>query len=99
MQNELYCFGLDDNTADLCRAWAYQQQLAADESSFQVFVNVLIDVVKDLHDSGLVAKKIGKEIPVIIHELEYYEQIAIQNIEANGKDLISPDFLHFCGVD
>ncbi len=99
LQNELYCFGLDDNTGDICRAWAYQQNLTADESSYQVFVNVLIEIVKDLNRSGLIAKKIGKEIPVIIHGLEYYEQIAIQNIEANGKDMISPDFLHFCGVN
>jgi hypothetical protein len=97
LQNELYCFGADDDTADLCRAWAYQQNLAADETSYQVFVNVLIDVVKDLQQSGVIAKKIGKRIPVIIHELEYYTQIAQQNIEANGADLISAEFLHFCG--
>ena len=29
-----------------------------------------------------------KELPILIHELEYYDQIADQNIEANGDDLV-----------
>ncbi len=97
LQNELYCFGLNDDTGDLCRAWAYQQKLTEDESSYQVFVDVLVEVVEDLHQSGVISRKIGREIPVIIHELEYYPQIAEQNIEANGADLINSGFMHFCG--
>jgi len=98
LQNELYCFGSDDNTFDLCRAWVCQQRLSDNESSYLVFIDVLIAAVKELHHSGVIAKKIGKEIPILIHELEYYTRIAEQNVEANGEDLISPSFLHFCGI-
>ena len=36
-----------------------------------------------------------KELPILIHELEYYDEIAEQNIEANGEDLVS-DFTNWC---
>ena len=59
------------------------------------FVKVLVDIVKELHQSGFIKEKFGKEIPVIIHELEYYEEIANQNIEANGYELVE-EFVNFC---
>ena len=60
------------------------------------FVNVLINVVKELHETEFIKNKFGKEIPIIIHELEYYPQIAIQNIEANTLPLVQ-GLSEFCG--
>lgn len=59
------------------------------------FVSILVEIVKDIHALGILKKKFGKEIPILIHELEYYEEIAIQNIRANGKELVE-DFVDFC---
>ncbi|MDD7166079.1 MAG: hypothetical protein PUI31_05345 [Clostridia bacterium] len=59
------------------------------------FVNVLIGIVKDIHEKGILTDKFGKELPILIHELEYYDEIAEQNIEANGEDLVS-DFTNRC---
>lgn len=53
--------------------------------------------VKLLHKSGVIARKFGKELPVIIHELEYYPEIAEHNIAANGKKLVPKKFIEFCG--
>ena len=39
--------------------------------------------------------KFGKELPILIHELEYYEKIAQQNIESNGETL-DRDFVSSC---
>ena len=50
---------------------------------------------KNIYASGLLKQKFGKEIPLLIHELEYYDEIARQNILANGEDLVS-DFTAFC---
>jgi len=60
------------------------------------FVDVLIDVVKELYQSGFTLEKFGKKIPVIIHELEYYDKIADQNIKANSLEVIGMDFIAFC---
>ena len=48
------------------------------------FVRILIQVVQELHASGFVREKFGKDLPVLIHELEYYDEILDQNIRANG---------------
>ncbi len=61
----------------------------------KAFIAVLIDVVKDIHEKGILTKKFGEELPILIHELEYYDEIAEQNIEANGEDLVS-DFAEWC---
>ena len=52
------------------------------------FVQILIEVVKELHSSGVIRKKFKYDIPILIHELEYYDKIAEQNIEANGLELV-----------
>ena len=59
------------------------------------FVKVLVQVVKELHSTGFILEQFGKEIPILIHELEYYGEIAKQNIEANTKELVE-EFVKFC---
>ena len=40
------------------------------------FVNELVKIVQELHQSGFIKEQFNKEIPIIIHELEYYDVIA-----------------------
>ena len=56
---------------------------------------MLIQIVKELHEEKVLTKKFGHELPILIHELEYYEEIAIQNKKANGKYL-PKEFIDFC---
>ena len=42
----------------------------------QRFVEVLIEVAKRLHANKVMINKFGRDIPIIIHELEYYKAIA-----------------------
>lgn len=64
----------------------------------QAFVNVLIEIVQELHKSGFIKEQFGKEIPILIHELEYYDEIAEQNLKANPPELSDEldDFVRFC---
>ena len=65
---------------------------AVDDEEFEKitreFVRVLIAVVKELHATGFVESTFSKPLPLIIHELEYYDEIVEQNIEANGRPLV-----------
>lgn len=65
------------------------------EKITEAFVNVLVEIVKELHDSGFVAKEFGKSIPILIHELEYYDRIAQQNLKANPAECVE-EFVKFC---
>ena len=55
----------------------------------------MIDVVKEIHEQELLTQKFGRELPIIIHELEYYDEIAKQNIKANGYETVK-DFSEWC---
>ena len=46
------------------------------------FIRALIEIVREIHDQKSLSK------PIIIHELEYYDQIRDQNIEANGAERV-----------
>lgn len=46
------------------------------------FKKILIEVVREIHNQKSILK------PIIIHELEYYDQIRDQNIEANGAERV-----------
>ena len=106
LQNDDLVFGVDD-TADIVRDWiiesgfAYCQACETTPAEYEseitkAFVEMLVDIVKELHESGFIKETFGHEIPVLIHELEYYYEIGEQNIRANGTELAG-DFAEFCG--
>jgi len=59
-------------------------------------IPVLVEAAKELRKSQIIQDKFGKEIPIIIHKLEYYNEIANQNIEANTLPLVKDfvDWVH-----
>ena len=111
LQNQELVFGIGDTQKDVLD-WIREQGYtyysydeifntpAPDPDSYEgitdAFVELLVDVVKELHGSEFIVKQFGKEVPVIIHELEYYEKIAEQNIRANSLEVIGSGFLTFC---
>ena len=66
-----------------------------DEVVTPTFVKEIIEVVRDIHNEGIIKNKFGRELPILIHELEYYDEIANQNLEANGQYL-PEGFIEFC---
>ncbi|MBQ7782464.1 MAG: hypothetical protein IJ368_00690 [Oscillospiraceae bacterium] len=58
---------------------------------------LLVNSVKRLRKSGIIPDIFGREIPVIIHGLEYYPDLAEYNISANTKKILPKDFIDFCG--
>ena len=110
LKNEFFVFG-EDETAETVKNWIITSGFAYfedDEISWDneelmektseitdAFVSILIDIVREIHEQGLLIQKFGKELPVIIHELEYYDKIAEQNIKANGEKLVK-DFAGWC---
>ena len=58
-------------------------------------MSILVDAVREIHEQGILTQKFGRELPIIIHELEYYDEIAEQNMKANGEDLVK-DFAEWC---
>ncbi|WP_433510202.1 hypothetical protein ACQP2T_40865 [Nonomuraea sp. CA-143628] len=51
------------------------------------FVEACIHLASDLHTAGVIERAIGRPAPVLIHELEHYEQIARQTEAANPPGL------------
>lgn len=51
------------------------------------FVETCVQLARNLHTSGLIEHTLGRRVPVVIHELEYYEQIAHQTEAANPPGL------------
>lgn len=59
--------------------------------------NELIETVQEIQKSNVIQDKFGRQIPIIIHELEYYDEIAEINKKANPAELIQ-EFVDFCCV-
>ena len=51
------------------------------------FVEACVRLASSLHTSGLIERTLGHPVPVLVHELEYYEQIAHQTEAANPPGL------------
>ena len=94
LQNHEMCLGRDETAEDI-RKWITELEWEGEDAISFKFVNLLVAVVQGIHASGLLKEKFGREIPVLIHELEYHEKISQQNIEANGETL-NRDFVSFC---
>ncbi|MDD3589923.1 MAG: hypothetical protein PHO46_06600 [Thermoguttaceae bacterium] len=66
------------------------------ENIEKVFLEILVRVVQALHKNGVLQAHFAKEIPIIIHGLEYYDMILDINLQANGKELIEKGFIDLC---
>ena len=110
LQNEEFCFGTNETASDV-RKWiedkgfsyyeddspVWEDDAAYNEAEeiTKAFISELTHIVADIHKSEILTAKFGKEIPILIHELEYYDEIAKQNIEANGEELVK-EFVRYC---
>jgi hypothetical protein len=63
------------------------------------FIRLCIAVAKRLHDDGVIEKKFGRPVPILIHELEYYNGIAEATRQANPPGLAAEFEKWICGVD
>ena len=52
------------------------------------FMNIIISVAQEIHKRGVIKEKLGKEIPIIIHELEYYDLPIGWTTKGNPRPLI-----------
>lgn len=98
LQNEALHFGCGD-TANTVKEWVESQGFTYhddidyeddddDEEITQAFVDLLVEIVQEIHQEKVLKRKFKKELPILIHELEYYDEIADQNVKANGKWLV-----------
>ena len=58
------------------------------------FMDIIISVIQELHKRGVIKEQLGKEVPVIVHELEYYDLPIEWTVRSNPKPLID-EFLKF----
>jgi hypothetical protein len=97
LQNELAVIGdrshdLDDVT--LRDEWIKPVSTESDQSHWvnAAFADACTALARDLHRVGEIEKAIGRPVPVLVHELEYYEQVA-QLTEAANPPGLAEDFL------
>lgn len=94
LQNQEYMFGYDE-TEEIVKAWLSEQSLSDtdDEDVLEKeFIKQLIFVAQELHNNNIIKKHFKKDIPILIHELEYYDKIAHQTELANPKG-VADDFI------
>lgn len=61
----------------------WRDSLAKDKSITGEFVEMCVRTARNMHAEGLVERVFGRPVPIIVHELEYYDQIADQTLRAN----------------
>ena len=109
-QNVVEQFGYDKESSELIREWINESKLPYQKNYnpydttkeerdllqeiTNEFIKILIEVVKEIHNDNILIKKFKGSIPILIHELEYYDIIEKQNVEANGPELVK-DFSNY----
>ena len=109
LQNEIFILGLDE-TKTIVKDWFIKNSLGYKtyEEFFNNEVdekicnkidkkvkNELVETIKDIQTCKVIQNKFNREIPIIIHELEYNNDIAKLNQKANNTKLVE-DFVRFC---
>lgn len=67
----------------------FERTLELGEKITTEFVDLIIRVVQKLHEENVISEKFKRDLPLIIHELEYYDEIAEQNIKANPNEVVN----------
>lgn len=71
----------EDEDADFDAAMEKGEQITSR------FVGLIVMITQQLHAEGTISRIFGRPIPVLVHELEYYDEIAEQNRLANPGGL------------
>lgn len=79
-----YWYTDEDEAHHFDASMAQVEPLTAD------FVALVAQVVRSLHDQGDIVRVLGRPVPVLIHELEYFDEVALQNEAANPTALVAP---------
>lgn len=71
------------------------QEVIPHRGKFQdEFIQVVIKIAQRLFTEKVIEKKFGKNIPIIVHDLEYYDEPIHWTVSANPPELIE-EFLRF----
>lgn len=85
LQQHLKSCGLwysdEDEEADFDRC----MEVGGDITAY--FVDACVRIARTLHEEGVIERIFGRSMPIIVHELEYYDQIATQTRAANPPGL------------
>jgi len=65
----------------------FDTTLALGSQIMPLFIRACVLVARRLHDDGTIVTKFGRPIPILVHELEYYDQIAEATTQANPPGL------------
>ncbi|MGR3972734.1 hypothetical protein [Shewanella sp. 1180_01] len=103
LQNELLVFGdSDSQTADILARWVadlglgysdaeedvdFERCLELGQEITEQFVAAVCVVASTLHSNLTVSRVFGRSVPIIVHELEYYNEIADQTEACNPPRL------------
>lgn len=71
----------EDEKADFDRC----MRIASDITAY--FVEACVRIARALHESGVIKQVFSHQIPILVHELEYYDEIAVQTRSANPPGL------------
>ena len=82
----------EEKDADFERCIAIGQQITPR------FVEIACQLAETLHYKGVVEAVFGAPIPILIHELEYYDEIANQTEKANPPGIAS-EFVEWVRTD
>ncbi len=52
------------------------------------FAGVVVRAIKNIHESGLLAERYGRELPIMITDVLINSYLKKLNVEANGEDLV-----------
>lgn len=67
----------DDEEADFDRCL----EIGGDITCY--FVDACVRIARTLHENGVIEQHFSRPIPIVVHELEYYDVIAVQTRSAN----------------
>ena len=89
--------------ADFFKDWLGQFEFDDEDDEDEQFETVrrnlflvLTETCQRLHKTEMISRRFGKELPIIIHELEYYDEPLKINLAANGPELIERGFIYLC---
>jgi len=82
-----------DEAFEVCGLSFADEDLGLEENSVEsemtkLFVDTCVTVAQQLHRDGVLVATFGRAIPIVVHELEYYDEIVEQTREANPVGLV-----------
>lgn len=91
---------MDVLDGSVMKKWLEMKSGFEDENKvMEKLSDLAVIAVAEINSENIICGRLGRKVPVIMTDYEYYYMTAVRAVKANGYDVFDREFFEYCGLE